>query len=59
MLRDDYIKGTRRAEGEPRMLWFNDGNTSDKPPGTGHVFDLPVKVLGTVIAVRYSLDPDH
>lgn len=40
-----------------REVWFNDANDVDLPPDETHVFTLPCGFPGTIIAIRFCLDP--
>ncbi len=58
MFRDDYCSYVRlEGEGAGRTQYFNPTQNIEKPPSNEHVFDLDVQVPGTVIAVRFTLDP--
>ncbi len=57
-LRDDYIRGVRRAGVGPRIQYFNPDNSVDFAPDVAFVRDLPLKLPGTVISVAFTLDPE-
>lgn len=53
-----YIMGRSEEPNAPRTLWCNATNSSMEQPDEAHVFDLPVKLPGTVISVAFNLDPE-
>lgn len=55
-LRNPYIVGSRKTDGGPRVLWFNQANAAADPPDNLHVFDLPEHFAGTIISVAFTLD---
>lgn len=59
MFRGEYC-GFHRLDGERagRTQYFNPSQDIEKPPSNEHVFDLDVQFPGTVIAVRFTLDPE-
>lgn len=58
MFSGDYCGFHRQAEGRAgRTQYFNPAQNIEIPPSKEHVFDLDVRFPGTVIAVRFTLDP--
>jgi hypothetical protein len=59
MFRGDYC-GFHRLDGQGtgRTQYFNPTQNIERPPSNEHVFDLDVQFPGTVIAVRFTLDPE-
>lgn len=58
MVRDDYRMFTR-SEGGHRVLVFNAGNHLDQVPDDKYVFALPHRFPGTIMALRFYLDPSE
>jgi hypothetical protein len=58
MFKDKYSNGVSEGEDEPRMQWFNSTNTLDEPPDPHYVYDLPYKLPGTIVTMRFTLDED-
>lgn len=58
MLRRPYLRGVAAEPEDPRRLWCNEKNSRLDVPDIGHVFDLPIRLPGTVISVSFNLDPD-
>lgn len=56
LMQHPYIQGVRAEPGDGRRLWFNEGNTTDRPPDQRFVFDLQRRLPGTVISVAFTLD---
>lgn len=48
-------------DGEPgaRQLWFNNDNSVEKPPERDYVFTMPYDFPGTLVTLRFQIDPDH
>jgi hypothetical protein len=48
-------------EGEPgeRRLWFNKENSIEHPPQHDYVFSLPFDFPGTLVTLRFQIDPEH
>lgn len=48
-------------EGEPgaRQLWFNKHNLVEYPPERDYVFTMPYNFPGTLVTLRFQIDPDH
>lgn len=42
-------------DGRRRLLFFNENNSILEPPALAHVFDLPERFPGTIIALRFAL----
>jgi hypothetical protein len=58
IFRAPYRFGTRSAEKEPRLQWFNAQNSYDLPPDPTHIMSLPVHIPGTVISLRFGIGPN-
>ena len=59
MFSGDYCGFHRlKGEGAGRTQYFNPLQDIENPPSNEHVFDLDVQFPGTVIAVRFTLDPE-
>ncbi|TCM54951.1 hypothetical protein C8J36_104143 [Rhizobium sp. PP-F2F-G48] len=56
--RAPYLHGTRTGEDEPRMQWFNSGNSPVQPPDASFVFDLESRFPGTIIGLTFVLSKD-
>lgn len=56
MIRDQYRMFTKSAGGH-RVLAFNAANVLDQPPDDKYVFGLPHRFPGTIVALRFYLDP--
>lgn len=59
MLNGPYIRGVSEDDDDPRKLWCNATNSRKEAPSSDHVFDLPIKLPGTVISVSFKLDTDY
>lgn len=59
LLQKPYLKGVSAAPQEPRRLWCNATNSRKEAPDGAHVFDLPVRLPGTVISVAFNIDPEY
>lgn len=59
LIRPPYFKGVMQGDNEPRYLWCNASNSRMEPPSPEHVFDLPVRLPGTVISLSFNLDPEY
>ena len=59
MFKDDYC-GFHRLCGEEAgsTQYFNATQSREIPPSNEHVFDIDLQFLGTVMAVRFTLDPN-
>ncbi|CEJ15360.1 hypothetical protein BN1110_05703 [bacterium YEK0313] len=58
MVRDKHEK-FRKIEAGHRIMAFNDGNVLDQPPDGEYVFTLPYRFQGTIVALRFFLDPSE
>lgn len=59
MFFDEFRSYYRKSElGKGRKQFFNPERSLDKPPSKNHVFDLNVNFPGTIVAVRFALDPN-
>lgn len=58
MIRDLYRIPTRNDFGH-RILAFNDKNSLEEPPNDSYVFKLPYKFPGTIVTLRFYLDPNE
>lgn len=58
MVRDGFRVFTKDANGR-RVLWFNPENSFEKPPDDTYVFSLPYRLQGTIVALRFFLDPSE
>jgi hypothetical protein len=58
MVRDEYRRPSRLETGH-RVLAFNPENRLDQPPDDTYVFRLPYRFPGTIVALRFHLDPSE
>ena len=57
-LSGQYIRGKVHDEDAgTRVQWFNSENSAKIPPDPNHVFDLPHRLPGTAISIRFTLEP--
>ncbi|KKJ78288.1 hypothetical protein WH95_02975 [Kiloniella litopenaei] len=59
MFKEQYSNGVSKGPEEPRMQWFNAKNSLDYPPDEDYVFDLPYKLQGTIVTMRFTLDEGY
>lgn len=60
MFKTPYAGFRRDSEDtRKRLQWFNTSNSIDSPPDPTHIFDLPQRFPGTVIALRFSLPAEE
>jgi len=52
-LKHPYLEGVAAGPTEPRRLWCNASNSRKEAPDTSHVFDLPIRLPGTVLSVAF------
>ena len=58
LVQPPYTMPKFSAEGL-RTLWFNGDNTYRNPPDPNYVFSMEERLPGTLISMRFYLDPDH
>ncbi|MDR6873561.1 hypothetical protein J2Y55_004588 [Bosea sp. BE125] len=58
MVRDEH-RMFSKSEGGHRVLAFNAANQLDQPPDDKYVFALPHRFPGTIVALRFYLDPSE
>lgn len=59
-LRNPYFNCKRVAgEDAARVQWCNENNSAKIAPEKNHVFDLDGGLPGTVISIRFTLDPQY
>lgn len=54
MIRPPYGRAPAAPQAA-RRLWFNANNSLEEPPSPDHVFTLPYRFPGTIVAVRFCI----
>jgi len=58
LAREPYIQPSLELS-DARTLWFNESNSESEKPSEDFVKTLPYNFPGTLVTLRFQIDPDH